>query len=57
VLFVGEAWNDTVYRSTRNIPGIEFVVGRNVNAYGVLRAEVLLLTREGLSSLEGVFAQ
>jgi large subunit ribosomal protein L4 len=57
VLFVTEAWNDAVYRSMRNIPGVEIAVSRNVNAYGVLRAEVLLLTREGLSSLEGVFAQ
>jgi large subunit ribosomal protein L4 len=57
VLFVTDAWNDAVYRSTRNIPGIEVTLGRNVNAYGVIRAEVLLMTREGLSSLEGVFAQ
>jgi large subunit ribosomal protein L4 len=57
VLFVTDAWNDTVYRSTRNIPGVEMTLGRNLNAYGVLRAEVVLFTREGLSSLEGVFAR
>jgi large subunit ribosomal protein L4 len=57
VLFVTDAWNDTVYRSMRNIPGVDIIVSRNVNAYGVLRAEVLLITREGLSSLEGVFAR
>jgi large subunit ribosomal protein L4 len=57
VLFVTEAWSDAAYRSTRNIPGVEIVAGRNMNAYGVLRAEVLLLTKEGLSSLEGVCAQ
>ena len=57
VLFVTDAWSDAVYRSTRNIPGVEVMLGRNLNAYSVLRAEVVLFTREGLSSLEGVFAQ
>lgn len=57
VLFVTDAFNETVYRSMRNIPGMEMIVSRNVNAYGVLRAEVLLITTEGLASLEGVFAQ
>jgi len=57
VLFVTDAWNDAVYRSMRNIPGVEVIVSRNMNAYGVLRADVLLITKEGLSSLEGVFAQ
>jgi len=57
VLFITDAWNDAIYRSMRNIPGVELIVGRNTNAYGVLRAEVLLITKEGLSSLEGVFAQ
>ena len=57
VLFVTDAWNDAVYRSMRNIPGVDVIEGRNMNAYGILRAEVLLLTKEGLSSLEGVFAR
>jgi len=57
VLFITDTWNDAVYRSMRNIPGVEIIVSRNMNAYGVLRADVLLITKEGLSSLEGVFAQ
>ncbi len=57
VLFVTDSWNDTVFRSMRNIPGVEMTLGRNLNAYGILRAEILLFTKEGLSSLEGVFAQ
>jgi large subunit ribosomal protein L4 len=57
VLLVTDAWNESVYRSTRNIPGVDIIVGRNMNAYGVVRADVLLMTREGLSSLEGVFAR
>jgi len=57
VLFITGSFNDNVYRSMRNIPGVEMSLGRNVNAYGILRADVLLLTKEGLESLEGVFAQ
>jgi large subunit ribosomal protein L4 len=57
VLFVTDSWNDAVYRSMRNIPGVDVTEGRNMNAYGIMRAEVLLVTREGLSSLEGVFAK
>jgi large subunit ribosomal protein L4 len=57
VLFVTDAHNDAVYRSMRNIPGVDVIEGRNMNAYGILRAEVLLITKEGLSSLEGVFAR
>lgn len=57
VLFVDDSWDDAVYRSLRNIPGVEMILGRNLNAYGVLRADVLLFTREALSALEGVFVQ
>jgi len=57
VLFITDARNDAVYRSIRNIPGVDVIEGRNMHAYGILRAEVLLITKEGLSSLEGVFAR
>ena len=57
VLFIADSWNDTLFRSVRNIAGVEMTLGRNLNAYGILRAEVILFTKEGLSSLEGVFAQ
>jgi len=57
VLFVTGPWNDAVHRSMRNIPGIDMIEGRNMHAYGILRADVLLITTEGLSTLEGVFAR
>ena len=57
VLFVTDVWNDAVYRSMRNIPGVDVIEGRKVHAYGILRAEILLITKEGLSTLEGVFAR
>ena len=54
-----EKWSrpERVRTSQRNIAGVEMMLGRNLNAYGILRAEVILFTKEGLSSLEGVFAQ
>ncbi len=56
VLFVMDSFNDEVYRSMRNIPRIEFLLSRNMNAYEVLKAEVLLFTKDALASLEEVFA-
>lgn len=57
ILFVTEAFDDNLYRSIRNIPGIAFILSRNMNAYEVLRSDVVLFTREALSSLEEVFTQ
>jgi large subunit ribosomal protein L4 len=56
VLFVVDSYNENIFKSTRNIPGVELMISRNINAYEVLRADVLLLTKEALSSLEEVFA-
>lgn len=56
ILFISDTFDDNVYRSMRNIPGVEFMLSRNMNAYEILRSEVLLFTREALSSIEEVFA-
>ena len=50
-----DRYDDNIYRSMRNIPGIESMLCRNMNAYEVLRAEVLIFTREALGVLEEVF--
>ena len=57
VLFVTGVWNDALWKSMRNIPGVEYGLGRNLNAYGVLKADTLVLTKEALASIEEVFAQ
>jgi large subunit ribosomal protein L4 len=57
VLFVADAFDDNLYRSIRNIPGVAFILSRNMNAYEILRSDVVLFTREALSSLEEVFTQ
>jgi len=55
VLFVTGAFDDNVYRSVRNIHGLEFAVSNNINAYEILKADYLVLTREALANLEEVF--
>jgi large subunit ribosomal protein L4 len=57
VLFVTDAFDDNLYRSVRNIPGVAFIVSRNMNAYEILKSDIVLFTREALSSLEEVFTQ
>jgi large subunit ribosomal protein L4 len=56
VLFVVDQYDENIFKSTRNIPGVEFAVSRNINAYEILKADVLLFTKEALSSLEEVFS-
>ena len=56
VLFMVGEFDENIYKSVRNIPGVDFTVSRNANAYDILRADTLLITKEGLSSLEEVFS-
>jgi large subunit ribosomal protein L4 len=56
VLFVVDNYDENIFKSMRNIPGVEFILSRNINAYEVLRADVLLFTKEALASLEEVFS-
>ncbi len=56
ILFITDNFDENVYKSTRNLPGVEFMLSRNMNAYEVIRADVLLFTREALSTLEEVFS-
>ncbi|MDD3643806.1 MAG: 50S ribosomal protein L4 [Candidatus Krumholzibacteria bacterium] len=56
VLFVTAGFDDNVWRSVRNLRGVEFMVAGDMNAYEILRADVLLLTRDALARIEEVFA-
>lgn len=55
ILFAVERHDENVYKSVRNIPRIKYILGRNINAYDILDAEVLMLTEETVASLEEVF--
>ena len=57
VLFVSDAFDKNLYRSSRNIPDVAFIVSSSMNAYEILKSDVILFTREALSSLEEVFSQ
>jgi len=56
VLVAVDAFDENIFKSVRNVPGIKFMVGKNLNAYDILDADFLLLTRESVSSMEEVFA-
>jgi large subunit ribosomal protein L4 len=43
--------NQTIYRSARNIPGVQVAPANEFNTYAVLRPKCLLLTRAALSEL------
>jgi large subunit ribosomal protein L4 len=55
-LFLEEGRNDVVALSARNIKSVKFSEAALVNAYDVLNAEQLILTKAGLSKVEEVFA-
>jgi len=55
ILFATDGFDENIFKSVRNIAGVEFSLGRNINAYDILRADILLLTQDSLSSLEEVF--
>jgi large subunit ribosomal protein L4 len=56
ILFLSNEYDENVYKSTRNLPGVEYNLSRNLNAYDVLRADALVITKEALATLEEVFA-
>jgi large subunit ribosomal protein L4 len=56
VLFVSESFDDNVFRSTRNIKGVEFILASDMNALQILKADTLLFTKDALAKIEEVFA-
>ncbi|MBD3425314.1 MAG: 50S ribosomal protein L4 [Candidatus Latescibacteria bacterium] len=56
ILLAVDKYDENIYKSVRNIPGIKYILGRNLNAYDILNAEVLMLTDQTVTSLEEVFA-
>lgn len=45
-----------VYKSARNIPGVETLAAANINVYQVLKAGKLVLTKDAVAKVEEVFA-
>ncbi len=53
VLVVLDKSNPVVVKSARNIPSVRMTLGSMLNAYDVLWAETLILTRSALEAMEG----
>jgi large subunit ribosomal protein L4 len=55
ILFVSADFDENVFKSTRNVPGVEFILAGNMNAYDILKADMLLFTKDALAKIEEVF--
>ncbi|NMM63501.1 50S ribosomal protein L4 [Clostridium sp. P21] len=55
-LIVTSESNENVYKSARNIQGIEIMPVNNLNVYDLLKYEKLVITKEAVSKIEEVYA-
>ena len=55
-LFVGGQNDTNLVKSARNIPGLEVIPANELNAYQVLRSDVLVVMKSALNQMEEVFA-
>ncbi len=56
VLFVSAGFDDNVFKSARNLKGVEFMLASDMNALKILKADTLLFTKDALAKIEEVFA-
>jgi len=56
VLFVTAGFDENVFRSARNLKGVEFILASDMNALEILKADTLLFTKDALAKIEEVFA-
>jgi len=55
-LIVTAESNQNVYRSARNIPGVEVIPVNNINVYDILKYDNLVMTKDAVSKIEEVYA-
>ena len=48
--------NENVYKSVRNVPGVEVCPLNNINVYDLLKFEKLIITKEAVEKIEEVYA-
>ena len=48
--------NDVVYKSFRNLPGVEVAVAENINVYDILKHDSFVVTEDAVKKIEEVFA-
>jgi large subunit ribosomal protein L4 len=56
VLFVSDSFDENVFRSARNLKGVEFILASDMNALVILKADTILFTKDALAKAEEVFA-
>ncbi|MCB2290299.1 50S ribosomal protein L4 [Clostridium sp. CS001] len=54
-LIVVEESNQNVYRSARNIPGVQVSPVNNLNVYDILKYEKFIVTKDAVSKIEEVY--
>ncbi len=57
VLLVVPEADEKLLRSSRNIPNLDVVLGRELTAYYLLRADVVIMTERALKVVEEVFGE
>lgn len=55
-LIVTAESNANVYKSGRNIEGVQVMPVNNINVYDLLKYEKLIITKDAVSKLEEVYA-
>jgi large subunit ribosomal protein L4 len=55
VLFLMDSYSKNVFLSARNIPDLRISLAKDANAYDILWADVLLITKESIGILQEVF--
>ena len=51
MLFVTAANDPVLFKSCRNLPGVEMATATTVNTYGIVAADVLVLTPKAVEAL------
>ncbi|WP_244834353.1 50S ribosomal protein L4 [Clostridium sp. BJN0001] len=55
-LIVTAESNEAVYKSARNIEGVNVIPANNINVYDILKYEKLIITKDAVSKIEEVYA-
>jgi len=55
-LLVLEAYEENIFKSGRNIPGLVLITANGIHAYDVLNSDHVILTKKALQKMEEVFS-
>ncbi|WBW97994.1 50S ribosomal protein L4 [Oceanirhabdus sp. W0125-5] len=55
-LIVVTEGNENVYKSARNIPGVQVIPVNNINVYDILKYENFMITKDAVAKIEEVYA-